>query len=213
MGVHVLDQYYLGITAIVTVAYQLFFFAIAFSLKFDKLTDFAGGTNFAVLAILTLALSGTHYSRNIVDSIYLILWGVRLSAFLLFRILKTGKDDRFDDKRDHFFKFLGFWIFQMIWVWTVSLPITILNSPSVLDYDQPAFGTGGDIIGTILWATGLIIETVSDMQKYRFRSTNKDRSQFMSTGLFAWSRHPNYLGEMMLHLGKLRPARLHLRSI
>ena len=122
-------------------------------------------------------------------------------AFSWFRILKTGKDDRFDDKRDNFFKFLGFWIFQMVWVWTVSLPITILNSPSVLNYNQPAFGTGGDSIGTVLWAVGLIIETVADIQKYRFRSQNKDRKEFMSTGLFAWSRHPNYLGEMMLHLG------------
>ena len=45
-----------------------------------------------------------------------MLWGVRLSGFLLFRIIKTGKDDRFDDKRDKFFPFLGFWVFQMLWV-------------------------------------------------------------------------------------------------
>lgn len=57
--VHVLDDYYLAITLLITVAYQLFFFAIAFSFKFDKLTDFAGGTNFVVLAIITLALSGS----------------------------------------------------------------------------------------------------------------------------------------------------------
>ena len=51
--VHVLDDYYLAITLLVTIAYQLFFFSIAFSLKFDKLTDFAGGTNFVLLAIIT----------------------------------------------------------------------------------------------------------------------------------------------------------------
>lgn len=51
--VHALDDYYLAITLLITIAYQLFFFSIAFSLKFDKLTDFAGGTNFVLLAILT----------------------------------------------------------------------------------------------------------------------------------------------------------------
>jgi steroid 5-alpha reductase family enzyme len=110
-AVHVLDNYYLAITFLITVAYQLFFFAIAFSLKFDKLTDFAGGTNFIVLAIITLAFSdNSHNARNIVVSLFIMAWGARLSGFLLFRILKTGKDDRFDDKRDKFWSFLGFWV-------------------------------------------------------------------------------------------------------
>ena len=78
--------------------------------------DFAGGTNFVVLAIITLAFSGHHHARQIVASIFIMLWGARLSGFLLFRIIKTGKDDRFDDKRDKFWSFLGFWVFQMFWV-------------------------------------------------------------------------------------------------
>jgi steroid 5-alpha reductase family enzyme len=110
-AVRVLDNYYLAITFLITVAYQMFFFAIAFSFKFDKLTDFAGGTNFILLAILTLSFSENRgEARNIIVSIFIILWAARLSGFLLFRILKTGKDDRFDDKRDKFWSFLGFWV-------------------------------------------------------------------------------------------------------
>jgi steroid 5-alpha reductase family enzyme len=110
-AVHVLDNYYLSITFLITVAYQLFFFSIAFALKFDKLTDFAGGTNFVLLAILTLALSENRGdARNIVASVFIMVWAARLSGFLLFRIIKTGKDDRFDDKRDKFWSFLGFWV-------------------------------------------------------------------------------------------------------
>jgi len=56
MPVHVLDDYYLAITLLITIGFQLFFFSIAFTFKFDKLTDFAGGTNFAVLAIITASL-------------------------------------------------------------------------------------------------------------------------------------------------------------
>ncbi|EXV00095.1 DUF1295 domain protein [Metarhizium robertsii] len=194
---HVLDNYYLGITAIVTVAYQLFFFAIAYSFKFDKLTDLAGGTNFAILAILTLSLSGHHHARQVVASLFLILWAVRLSSFLFFRILRTGSDDRFDDKRDKFFPFLGFWVFQMIWVWTVSLPVTILNSPNVTQYPQHSFGTGRDIAGIVLFTIGFLMESVSDMQKYNFRKSH-DGYAVCDVGLFKVSRHPNYFGEIII---------------
>jgi steroid 5-alpha reductase family enzyme len=199
MGVHVLDSYYLSITLLITIAYQLLFFSIAFSLKFDKLTDFAGGTNFVLLAILTLAFSATHSARQIVASLFILIWGARLSAFLLFRIIKTGKDDRFDDKRDDFFKFLGFWVFQMVWVWTVSLPVTILNSPAVTAYQpQPAFGTGRDIAGVVLWSIGFAMESYSDVQKYRFRSDDANKGKTCDVGLFSWSRHPNYFGEIIM---------------
>jgi steroid 5-alpha reductase family enzyme len=113
--------------------------------------------------------SSNPQARNIVASLFVIIWGLRLSGFLLFRILKTGKDDRFDDKRDYFWKFLGFWVFQMVWVWNVSLPVTILNSPNV-SYGPEGGGTSGfnaatDIIGIVLFAVGFVIEAVADVQK------------------------------------------------
>ncbi|QYS96611.1 hypothetical protein H0G86_003850 [Trichoderma simmonsii] len=56
-AIRVLDDYYLAITALITIGYQLFFFAIAYTCSFDKLTDFAGGSNFIILAITTLSLN------------------------------------------------------------------------------------------------------------------------------------------------------------
>lgn len=152
-----------------------------------------------ILSVLTLSLSSTHTARQIVASVSLMLWATRLSGFLLFRILKTGTDTRFDDKRDKFFPFLGFWVFQMLWVWTVSLPVTILNSPQVTRFAGPAFGTPADIVGVVMWTVGFAMEAVSDVQKYRFRSdaANKGRP-CCDVGLFAWSRHPNYFGEMLV---------------
>ncbi|OCL07926.1 DUF1295-domain-containing protein [Glonium stellatum] len=198
-AVHVLDNYYLSITLLVTIVYQLFFFSIAFSFKFDKLTDFAGGTNFILLAIITLAFSGgRNNAHNVVASLFIIIWGARLSGFLLFRILKTGKDSRFDDRRDKFFPFLGFWVLQMIWVWAVSLPVTVLNSPSVARFNQPNFGTGRDIAGVILYAIGLIMESTSDIQKYRFRAQHGNDGSVCDTGFFYWTRHPNYFGEIII---------------
>lgn len=199
--VHVLDDYYLAITLLVTVAYQLIGFAFAFTFKFDKLTDFMGGTNFVLLGILTLALSGTTNARQIITSMMLMLWAARLSGFLLFRILKTGKDDRFDDKRDKFFPFLGFWVFQMFWVWTVSMPVVILNSPNVLQYRQPSFGKGTDIFAIIWFALHFGLEALSDIQKYRFKQgAGSQPGAVNNKGFWKYSRHPNYFGEIMVQL-------------
>lgn len=127
-----------------------------------------------------------------------MLWGARLSGFLLFRILKTGKDDRFDEYRDKFFSFLIFWIFQMIWVWAVSLPVTVLNSPNITRFNQPEWGTGSDIAGVILFAVGFIMESVSDVQKYLFRSDPANKGKVCDVGFFTWTRHPNYFGEILI---------------
>jgi len=196
--VHVLDNYYLAITLLITIAYQLIGFAIAFTFKFDKITDFMGGSNFVWLAIITLAMGGSTHPRQIITSIFIMLWAARLSGFLLFRILKTGKDDRFDDKRDKFLPFLGFWVFQMLWVWTVSLPVTILNSPNVLRVPQPSFGKATDIIGIIIFVLAFGLEAISDAQKYRFKQgPGKKPGAVCDVGFFKLSRHPNYFAEIM----------------
>ncbi|KAF1737400.1 hypothetical protein CRV24_003018 [Beauveria bassiana] len=170
---HVLDNYYLAITAIVTVGFQLACFFVAYSCQFDKITDLAGGLNFTMLAVLTLALSGAGtdlHPRQLVVSLFMIAWSVRLAGFLFFRILKTGKDERFNDMRGKFLSFLGFWVFQMLWVWTVSLPVTLLNSPNVTRYPQRPFGTGRDVAGVVLFAVGFVFEAGSDAYKALYAS-------------------------------------------
>jgi len=205
MPVHILDKYYLAITILITTAYQLLGFFIAWTFQFDKITDFTGGSNFFILAILTLCVGDTFHTRNIVASVLVMIWASRLAGFLLFRVLKTGKDARFDDIRIHFFKFLGFWVGQILWVWIVSLPVTILNSPGVSDTSKggsnPTFGTGRDIAGIILWALGWIIESVADLQKYRFKASKPSRDRPPDFGLWSWSRHPPYFGEIMCWWG------------
>jgi steroid 5-alpha reductase family enzyme len=199
-----LDKYYLSFTLLVTIAYQTAFFIVAFVLQFDKLTDFAGGTNFILLALLTLGISpGRDNARNIVASTFLAVTAARLAGFLLFRILKTGTDHRFDDMRGRFISFLGFWTLQALWVWGVSLPVTVLNSPGVMRYGQPKFGTGRDIAGTIFFAIGFVMESVSDAQRFRFREKYGSTGMPCNMGFWGWSRHPNYFGEIIQHFGML----------
>ncbi|KAI4326270.1 hypothetical protein MLD38_031599 [Melastoma candidum] len=106
--------------------YQLLFFVVTALLKFDKVTDFAVSTNFIIIAVLTLVLKGTWYFRQVVLTVLVVVWGLRLNLFLLMRILQWGEDRRFDEMRNNLGKLAVFWIIQAVWVWTVSLPVTVI---------------------------------------------------------------------------------------
>ena len=100
----------------VTVAMQCLFFVIAFSCAFDKVTDLAGAANFIVLAVLTIFLPPSEFTtRQIVLTSLVCVTRLELGAYLLYRVLKRGKDARFDELRSHCLKFFGFWVFQMLW--------------------------------------------------------------------------------------------------
>ncbi|XP_016562797.1 uncharacterized protein LOC107861920 isoform X6 [Capsicum annuum] len=167
-----MDSHFLGLTAIVTLGYQLIFFIITALLRFDKVTDFAGSTNFIVLAILTLVLKGSWYFRQVVLSLFVVIWGLRLGLFLLMRILQWGEDRRFDDKRDNLGKLAIFWILQ-----------------------------AQDIIGWIMWIIGILVEITADQQKLAFKNSPENRGKWCSVGLWKYSRHPNYFGEILLWWG------------
>ncbi|KAK1581933.1 hypothetical protein Q3G72_010342 [Acer saccharum] len=192
----VLDSHFLALTAIVTVGYQLFFFIITALLKFDKVTDFAGSTNFIIIAVLTLVLKGTWHFRQVVLTLLVVIWGLRLGLFLLMRILNWGEDRRFDEMRNSLGKLAIFWIFQAVWVWTVSLPVTVVNAS-----DRDPSVHAADIIGWIMWFVGMSVEAVADQQKLIFKNSPENRGKWCNVGLWKYTRHPNYFGEIFLWWG------------
>ncbi|XP_035824014.1 uncharacterized isoform X2 [Zea mays] len=192
----VLDSHFLALTAIVTVGYQLLFFIITALLRFDKVTDFAGSTNFIIIAILTLALKGAWHFRQIVLTVLVTIWGLRLGLFLLMRILQWGEDRRFDKMRDNLGKLAVFWIFQAVWVWSVSLPVTVVNAS-----DRNPSIEARDIIGWIIWLVGICVEATADQQKLVFKNSPSNRGKWCNAGLWKYSRHPNYFGEIFLWWG------------
>ncbi|KAF8681944.1 hypothetical protein HU200_045397 [Digitaria exilis] len=189
----VLDSHFLALTAIVTVGYQLLFFIITALLRFDKVTDFAGSTNFVIIAILTLVLKGAWHFRQIVLTVLVTIWGLRLGLFLLMRILQWGEDRRFDKMRDNLGKLAFFWTFQAVWVWSVSLPVTVVNAS-----DRNPSIEARDIIGWIMWFVGICIEATADQQKLAFKNSPTTCRHNLSAG--------NVLTPFILHISIVKSS-------
>lgn len=192
-----LDPYHLLVCTLVTILMQGLFFVLAAALRFDLVTDLAGGSNFVVLAVLTLSLGATYYLRQILVTAAVAVWGIRLAGYLLYRVCTEGKDARFDKfERGFSIKFAAFWMLQAVWVMVGSLPVILLNGT---DRDPPPNAL--DAIGWLLFVTGFVIETVADHEKFAFRSQPANQGRFCDVGLWGFSRHPNYFGEILIWLG------------
>ncbi|BBN06713.1 hypothetical protein MPTK1_3g23330 [Marchantia polymorpha subsp. ruderalis] len=197
MGAQILDSDYLAITGIVTVFYQFIFFVIAATLKIENVAEFAGTSNFVILAALTYFLNGTHGIRQLVLTLAVIVWGVRLGLFLFYRTWHWGADKRIEEKRNNLFKFAALWVLQGLWVWTVSLPITVVNGRFK---NQSPHLRAHDFVGWLMWIIGMKIEVFGDQTKIFWQSL-PTKGRWCDAGLWSWSRHPNYFGEILLWWG------------
>ena len=151
------DEHFILVSLLITVCMQLSFFAIAYGLQIDKVTDFAGTANFLLLATVTLWFGEDFSFPKIIGSLMVILWSLRLGAYLSYRIIVWGEDNRFDEMRSKFWSFLGFWIMQILWVFLTCLPVVYFNS-----LDSPDSVNTLASIGVGMFSIGLIIEAWSD---------------------------------------------------
>lgn len=190
------DPYSVVATLIASFAIQAVFFAFAASFKTDKVTDLSYCLSFALLSVLLVLGNGAFRPVQLAAAAAVLIWAARLGAYLLSRILKVGKDARFDDKRGDFLKFLGFWVLQAIAVWAIMLPVAAL-----LSLPSPSPFGAISIVGASLWAVGFAIEAAADAQKYAFRDRPENKGRWIDSGLWKYSRHPNYFGEVALWWG------------
>jgi steroid 5-alpha reductase family enzyme len=188
---------------LLTIVIQAVFFLYAALHKTDKLTDLSYGLTFIIVSGIILLFSGFSAVKAILF-LMVFLWAARLAAYLFIRILKTQKDDRFDGIREDPLKFAQFWTLQGIAIWIILLPATILFSKSV------GFSVLS-LFGLITWLKGFVIESVADMQKSAFKAAGN--KGIITTGLWKYSRHPNYFGEILVWSGIFLYALPYLQGL
>jgi steroid 5-alpha reductase family enzyme len=173
---------------------QIVMFIPAYFFKTDKLTDMSYGLTFIILAFIALVSNKISFAKTLLF-IMILAWGLRLVIYLVIRIMRTKKDSRFDKIRGSFVKFFGFWILQGVTVWIVMLAsLLFFNS-------EPISLSILSLIGFLTWLYGILIEGIADHQKFSFKNNPANRGSWIQTGLWKYSRHPNYFGEMLCWTG------------
>ena len=171
-------------------------FIPAYLLHTERFFDITGGLTYVVVITLALLFSPGLDGRSLLLWALVTLWAIRLGSFLFRRIHKAGKDVRFDDVRSSFVGFLTVWTVQGLWIaLTVAAALVAITTTHHKELD------GFAVVGLIVWMIGFALEVVADFQKSRFAANPANKGKFIQTGLWSRSRHPNYLGEIVLWAG------------
>ena len=176
---------------------HLLIFVPSYFFQTEKFFDLTGTISYVSSVLFIFFKSNTVESINfgsLVLSTFIIIWSLRLGTFLFLRIKKAGKDRRFNEIKKSFSWF--FMAFSTSGMW-----VTICSICALTGIANGIIFSTTTIIGIIIFIIGFTIEIIADLQKTKFRANEDNKDKFISIGLWKYSRHPNYLGEIILWLG------------
>ena len=171
-------------------------FIPSYLLQTEHYFDLTGALSYISTITLAAYLHPLLDLRGLIICVLISIWAVRLGSFLFMRIKRAGQDRRFIESKTRFWQFLYIWTMGGAWVFiTMAAGLAAITSMT-----QRPLGIFA-IAGVFLWLVGFSIEVVADRQKTKFRQLPENADHFITSGLWAYSRHPNYFGEILLWLG------------
>jgi steroid 5-alpha reductase family enzyme len=171
-------------------------FLPAYLLQSEAFFDITGSVTYIAVTAIAVLLGPVADGRSILLAALVVIWAARLGAYLFRRIRKAGRDARFDEIKPSFVRFLDAWTVQGLWV-SLTLAAALAAITTTVRKDLGVVA----LLGSLVWAAGFAIEAAADVQKSRFRADPANRGRFIHSGLWSWSRHPNYFGEIVLWIG------------
>jgi steroid 5-alpha reductase family enzyme len=183
-------------------ALMLATWALSVVLRDASIVDIAWGLGFVVVAWLAFVLGDGPVERRILIAVLTTTWGLRLAAHMLRLRVGKGEDFRYREMRvKHGRRFpvvslFSVYLLQGMGMWAVSLPLQAaagLPGPSGL--------TVLDLAGLAVWVGGMVFEVGGDLQLARFRADPRNRGRIMDHGLWRYTRHPNYFGDLCVWWG------------
>ncbi len=171
-------------------------FVPSFRAQTERFFDLTGSLTYTTITVLLLLVTPNLDARALLVGAMVIVWALRLGTFLFRRVTRAGRDDRFDDLKPSLLRFLNVWTLQGLWITlTAAAAWVTITTANRVGFD------GFAVAGLLVWLAGFGIEVVADRQKSRFNADPANKGRFISTGLWALSRHPNYFGEILLWIG------------
>jgi|TARA_B110000495_G_C22949920_1_gene556278 steroid 5-alpha reductase family enzyme len=171
-------------------------FVPAYAFQTEHYFDLTGSISYITTVVAVVMLNSSLDLRDLILCAMIVIWAVRLGSFLFWRIKKDGQDTRFIVMKTQFTWFLMTWTLGGLWVLVTmaaglaAITSNITEELGVLSY-----------IGMSLWLFGFAVEVTADAQKRRFKALPENKGYFIKSGLWAWSQHPNYFGEITLWFG------------
>ena len=163
----------------------------------EKFYDLTGSVTFLAIIAAACALSAPLDMRAIVVAAMVAVWTLRLGLFLFRRVqTSTGGDKRFDKIKTNPPRFFSVWTIQALWaIITASAAIVTIAAIDPVPLSVYFW------LGSAIWLAAFLIEVVADRQKAAFRADPANEGRFITSGLWSWSQHPNYFGEIMMWVG------------
>lgn len=171
-------------------------FVPAYAFQTEHYFDLTGSISYITTVVAAVMLSSSIDLRDLIICAMIVIWAVRLGSFLFWRIKKDGQDTRFIVMKTQFIWFLMTWTLGGLWVLvTMAAGLAAITSNVTEDLGALSY------IGISLWLFGFAVEVAADRQKRRFKALPENKGRFIKSGLWAWSQHPNYFGEITLWFG------------
>lgn len=179
--------------------YMIFWYFISVLKKRNDVADIAWGLGFVLMAWLAFYFSGYSLIALIVN-IFVTIWGLRLSTHIYLRNRNKGEDSRYlvwrkEWKYFYLRSFFQVFLLQGFLLFLIVYPVIFINENAPSNFN--IFYT----LGIFVWICGFIFESVADWQLKNFISQPENKGKIMQSGLWAYSRHPNYFGEVTMWWG------------
>lgn len=181
--------------------YMTFFYVIALQKRNNSIADIAWGLGFALIALFTLTRFSTYAERQLLVTLLTCIWGLRLSTHILIRNWGKEEDPRYQawrkswGNRHKLYGFTHVFLLQGLLMLIISIPIITINSSANTQLHLI------DFLGLVLWLIGFTFEVIGDRQLAQFLKNPANRGLILQTGLWRYTRHPNYFGESLMWWG------------
>jgi len=185
---------YYFILALTLLGYMTFWFIVSIIKQRNDVADIAWGLGFVLMAWLSFFISGFSF-KALLANFLVTIWGLRLALHIYNRNKNKPEDSRYLEwrktwKNFYLRSYLQIFLLQGVFLFLISLPVMFINHSVSGDFGIL------EVVGFIVWGIGFFFESIGDRQLKEFISNPKNKGKLMDRGLWQYSRHPNYFGEV-----------------